>query len=280
MNEKLKFISPESNSFSMGINYAEILKKSLKFAIQPKRWAPFFVLDFVFLSIVIIYTLTNIADVISLMMVPNDITLLASLVPYFSAILALFASWMLIRFWITGAIIHQSNKENEYKKSFTYSAKKYPAILAVMIIMGILGFATSVIPYVGWLLSIIVSLMFFFAIQVVIVNNKSFSEGLSKSYNIFRKNAFNVLLSWLLLAIISIAIMIIFALPMFALFFNVAQLSSTAVSQETLASYIIGLSQAYLPVLLIVGACLVVGIAISTVFSLKAQTEIFMKVKK
>jgi uncharacterized membrane protein len=188
---------------------------------------------------------------------------------------------MLIRFWITGSMIHQSHKENEYKKSFSFGARKYPSILAIMIIMGILGFATSVIPLVGWLLSIIVSLVFFFAMQVVIVNNKSFSDGLSKSYNIFRKNAFDVLLSWLLLAVISIAIMIIFALPMFALFFNVAQLSgSAAASQEAITSYIIGLSQAYLPVLLIVGACFVVGIAISTVFSLKAQTEIYLKVKK
>jgi hypothetical protein len=86
---------------------------------------------------------------------------------------------------------------------------------------------------------------------------------------------------WILIAVLSLIILGIFSLPIMALTFRmVIDISAGGqVTAATLMSLVYTIEN-QLPMLVISGIIFVLGMAISRVFSLKAQTEFYLQLKK
>jgi hypothetical protein len=191
-----------------------------------------------------------------------------------------FAVWSLIRLWISGAVIHQSVKPKEFSQSWSVAKSRYFSLLAVTIIVGLIATVVSIVPYIGWVLSIIVGLMFFFIRPAVVAKKLSFDNSLRDSYHIFRKKPLTVLLIWLAITIISVIMLFIFFMPLLMTVLNTIapllfQMSSTAVVSLVMVSLMenIGL-------LVLGGEVFLIGNAITEAFRLKAETDFYLMFKK
>jgi hypothetical protein len=189
--------------------------------------------------------------------------------------------WYLLAVWIIVAIIHQTYKENEYMQSFKLSLNRYLYLLAAMILVTAITGIVSMIPYIGWVVSIIFGLMFFFAMQGVIISKLGPIESLKNSYSIFRKNALDVFLIWLIALIITLVIVGIFSIPAIILFIGMLiPLISASMTQAGISTMLMNLVQAGFLIVAAVGILIVIGMSIAQVFSLKLQTEFYLQFKK
>lgn len=263
------------------VEYEEALGRALKFCIQPKRWLPFFIVDLAFFLVGAWFVLTNLSIVISVMLALSTSPLaIVSVLGYVVILVAGFIIWMLVRLWVQGAVIHQSYKEKEIMKSFRIACRRYLSLFVVMAIVTIVSGGMSFIPWIGWILSIIVALMFFFVFQSVIVGKLSFEKALADSYRIFRKKIVSVFLTWLVIAIIALAITCIFAIPGIAMIWNVITPYLTQLTTTTVAASVLFVLLTNSTILIAGGVVFLIGVAISTAFSLKAQTEFYLQLRK
>ncbi|MCX6814747.1 MAG: hypothetical protein NTY20_03810 [Candidatus Aenigmarchaeota archaeon] len=265
----------------MNIDYAQAMKKAFTFCLEPKRWLPFFIVDLAFLSVALALIMANSLFFIYLIAGIQDITLFGNAAVFFLELLILCIAWLLVGLWISGAVIHQSYKEREFGKSWKVSRKRYFSLLGVAAVTAIIAFIVAVIPAVGWIISIFVGLVFFFAMQSVIVKENGFMNALEDSWKIFKHQPFKVFLMWILIAVLSLIILAIFSIPLLALIFRMVIDISVGgqVTAATLMSLIYTIEN-QLPLLVISGIIFVLGMAISRVFSLKAQTEFYLQLKK
>ncbi|NIO21444.1 MAG: hypothetical protein GTN76_12065 [Candidatus Aenigmarchaeota archaeon] len=265
----------------MKINWSKPLGDGIKFGFHPKRWLQLLVVDIVFLSVILsvfYFSLSDIAYVISSMGTEAGRFLALSLLSYIWIPILVFFLWFLVRIWMQGAIVYQSwkTKDKEIGKSWRYACRKYPSILVAIIIVALISILFSIVPYVGWILSIIISWIFYFALQAIIIRNTGFYEGLDDSYKIFRKNAFEVIIIWLLIVIVNIVIVAIFALPFVSLLFaNLFYLAKT-----TGVGSIFLMFRDQMALFVTSGLILFIGVSISTAFTMKAQVEFYLQFKK
>jgi hypothetical protein len=264
------------------VNYGMVLEKAIKFSIQPKRWLPIFILDVVFLLIALGSAFVNISSMARIMAGNGgSMSMPPSIVSTIAVLAVMFAVWMLIRLFISGSIIHQASKPRDrIGNSCTVARQRFLSLLAVAIIIGVISGIVGVIPYIGWIVSIIISLMFFFSMPIVIVGKKSFDMALKESYNIFRKKPFEVFLAWLLITIISMVILFVFAIPMIAAAWSAFVPMITGMSSGTGVSGTLSTLMANGWMLLPAGLVLLIGIAFITVFGLTAQTYFYGELKK
>jgi len=265
----------------MKIDWSKALGEGLKFGFHPKRWFQLFVVDVFFISIIfyaIYLSISDIIYIISSLGAGADRFLFFSLLNYILIPAVVFIIWFLVRIWINGSIIYQSWKtqNKEIVKSWRYSCKKYPSLFLAILIITLIAMLVSIVPYIGWILSIIVSLVFYFALQVIIIRNTGFYEGLDDSYKIFRKNPFEVIIIWLIILIVNIVIFGVFALP-FASFLlsNIFYLA-----QNTGVASLILMFKERMLFFVISGLILFVGISIAGAFTFKAQVEFYLQLKK
>ena len=265
----------------MRINWSKALGDGLKFGFHPQRWLQLLVVDVFFLSVIFSFVYLNLSDIFYLfssLSTGADRFLVMSLLSYIWIPVVFFILWFIVRIWMNGSIVYQSwkTKGSEIGKSWRYACRKYPSMLFAIVIITLLATLFSMIPYIGWMLSIIISWIFFFTVQAIIIRNTGFYDGLVDSYEIFRKNPFEVIVIWLITAIISVVIFSIFALPMASLLFvNVLYLTETA----GIASLFLLLKE-QMVFFVISGLILLIGISVATAFTLKAQVEFYLQLKK
>jgi hypothetical protein len=269
----------------MKVDYGKIMGKAFHFSYQPRRWMPLFVVDAAFILIALAIFMSN-ADAIMGLATGSaaetlDIASAASMVNVILVMVLVFAVFMVIRLWVTGALIHQSYKEKESKKSWVIARKKLITIVIVTILTGAIGVIGGVIPVVGWAVSLVIGWIFFFVIQAVIIDNLGAIESMRKSYQIFAKRPFDVFALWLILFIISISIAVVFAIPLLASFMGsfVTLAMAEAASAESMMFLVLALQDNLLMGTLL-GLLAVVGVDIATVLTLKAQTEFYLHVGK
>lgn len=262
----------------MKIKWGATLKNGLNFCWYPKRWLPFFVLDFLIIFGIFTFIYYNITSLIyiSAALTTQDISLLLSYLPLFLSIIILLILWFFLRLWITGAVIHQSYKAKEFRNSYNIAYKKYLSLIGVALVISILNYLFGLIPWVGFILTILITLIFFFAFQGVIIKSSGFYEALINSWKIFKNNILRVFIMWLLIAIISLLIISIFSIPIVALFLFI--LANVSI-ESPLLSFLLSI-QSNLPFLIITGIIFLIGTAISNVFSLKTQTEFYLQIVK
>jgi MFS family permease len=269
------------------VDYSKAISKGLRFGVNPKRWLQFFILDLIFLGIGFSIILPNMPAFLSLISGNQGMTNIMGMLGTTASIIAIFIIWILVRIWFTGSIVHQSNNEKEeLGKSFRIACRKYPSIFMAVLIVAIIGMVVNMIPYVGWVVAIIVSWMFFFILQGVMVSKLGFSKAIENSYKMFRKKPLQVFLAWLLITIITMVIYLIFTLPAMAMMFSVMMpyfgtmaLGSQAAAPELISS-MSHIMQTNMVSLIVVGIIALIGFAIATTFALKAQTEFYNQLRK
>jgi len=249
----------------MAVNWGKTISKSFLFSVHPKRWLPFFAIDMAAVMTILFVIFRNgLQDmVISLSPLPS------SLLHVIVYIVATMLVWALANTWITGAVVHQSSKEKEFRKSWHVASVRLPSLIAIMFVVGAISSVLSLVPYVSIVFSIIIGTIFIFANQAVMVGGKGFYEALEESYGMFRKKAMYSFLTWLLASLFSMAIAVVFLIPlMTALVISMFQYSF---DMSMLAWDI--KNNLYLYIAL--GAVFLVGVALARVFSLKFQTEAY-----
>ena len=205
----------------MKIDFADALKKAITFCLHPKRWLPFFIMDVAFFSIALALIMANIPYFLYFLAGLEDTALIGPAATLFFSLIGLFVVWVLLGLWVTGAVIHQSNREREFGKSWSVSFHKYLSILGVTAITAVIAFLVAIVPYVGWLISIFVGIALFFSLQSVVVRGNGFIKALEDSWHIFRRQPFKVFVMWISVSAIALLLLAIFAIPLLALIFNI-----------------------------------------------------------
>ena len=261
------------------VDYTGAVKRGLKFSLQPKRWGAFFILDFVFLTVLLFSVSGNLIPLVS-MLVNYSFSSIAfsSVFMYVFALLIGLCVWVLLRVWITGAVVYQSYKEKDFGKSWKVSRERFFSLTGALIVITSLSLISNLVILVGWLLSIIVSLFFFFVFQDLIITNKDTFLALNASLKIFKRKPLTVIIAWILVTIVSLVIVGIFSIPLLLFLLNLSGVGASSVT-GILTALIFSL-ETNTAALILTGVILLIGIEISQVFALKTQTEIYLQVKK
>lgn len=259
------------------VNYGKVIGDGLRFAVDPKRWFPFFIIDFVFMTLALVYLSANTLTLLSIG--GTQVQGAAAVAPILSAIIALLGLgivWFLLKMYVTGAVFHQAVKPKEFDKSWKVARHRYFSLLAVVVAVTVISSIAGAIPYIGWIFSIIVGLMFFFSMPAVIVEKMGFEKSLKDSYRLFKKKTLQVFLSWLIIAIISGIIFVIFTIPLFAVAWNVIfPVLLTNPGGIEIFTTLINNAWSLFPVLLV----LLAGISIGTVFGYYAQAHFYKQLR-
>lgn len=242
------------------MEWCKTLKKSFIFAIDLKRWLPVFAADFFFILLVLFAILGGMRNLLGPSM--------------FLEIFVITIPYGLTKIWINGAIVHQSYREGDkVKESFRVSYNKYLSLFAAAIIVGILSGVVSIVPYIGFIFSIIVSLIFFFIYQGIIVKGLKFDETLEHSYNIFRKNWSSVVGIFIVLMIIAGLIMLVFSIPLISIFlYHIGGINTFEGFIQIIISN--------LALIILTSIIGLIGFSIAHVFNTKAQTEFYLQLTK
>jgi len=253
------------------IKWMKSVNLGLKFSVSPKRFLPFLFSDMAAVLVIMVIASSNAA---LMDMALSGGAMPAEAISVLAAGVIIFGIWMIVNLWITGAIIHQSRKPKEYNESWRITFKRLPALILVLIVVSVVSFAVSLIPYAGTLLSFIIAVSFLFVNQFIILDSTGFSKSLVSSVMTFRKKVLGTIFAWLLSVVFATLIISVFTIPMFASFFL---FGSEYAGEDILTSL-----QMY-PDNVWVYACgliLMLGIAISRVFAIKYLTEVYTQFKK
>ena len=265
------------------VNFGDALRKGLRFCVEPRRWLPLLILDVAVLTIVISALLSGMSAIMgSIVEAEGNPFAAGSLAGYIIGILVLGVVWIIVRLWIIGSIVHQSFREKETEKGFRLSLGRLHRLVAVVILVAVISALVGMVPFVGWLFSLIASWAFFFIFQGIILDNTGIINTMKNSLNLFRKKPFDVFVAWLLITLISLGMVILFALPFIGMFFGAV--FTSAMTTGTVEPGSIALLTLYLQTNLVpfiaFAIIALVGLELSQAFAIKAQTEFYMQLRK
>jgi len=251
------------------------------FAISVKRIIPYLIID-----LIIIFSLINVAR--------NLIDLTTSSASPFSFLLSIgilipiFIIIGLLNIWINGAIIDQARyypREKSLSKSFEYSASRYLTMLATAILAGIITAIAASPPYIGSLISFVVSLIFFYLYPAIIIDKKKCIDSFKKSFKTFMMFPLETFVTWVLIVIISFIILGVFLLPLifyFAVEFVSILRTRPTVDRTLITTKIIPRigsmirSPYIIPYIFIFS----IGLAFCSVFYVGTQARLYMNFRK
>lgn len=266
----------------MSADFGKIFGKALRYAFSFDRMLPFFVVDLMLIvsMLVFINSLVN-----AMLYFGGDFSSLplagqasvGSFLSTLSVFIIIFIVLALVQLFLSGAIadnarLSYGKKEQHITSSFAIVKKRYWSIVGATILTGLISFAVNIIPYIGWLISFIVPWFFIFIIQAVIISNKGAVDALKDSYKLFMKNKLDVIIFWLLLAIIGFAIFLIALLPIGIILLPII------LSAKTLSA--MALIESSMPLILICCVIFSAFLAYMNVFQEAARTFFYLGVKK
>lgn len=264
------------------VDYGKTISEGLKFSIEPKRWLPMFAVDltgFLSLFIIFIYNFSAIKIVVE-GMASSGFPVVLSLINLIVLAVITIIIWSLVKLYISGAIIHQANKNNEYNKSWTVSRERFWSLLAAAFIIGIVSSGIGFVPYVGWVFSIILAVMFFYTLPPIIIKKMKFDNALTESIHLFKEHFPEVVLTYILIAIVSSFVISLFMIPVFITALNVLLplLQNIDSGFENFAFLDVLKANAlyFIPS----GMIFIAGSSITSVFTLFCQTDYYLQIKK
>jgi hypothetical protein len=252
------------------VNFGTILRDALKFSVRPKRFLPFLISDAIAVSFILIILGNNLAA-ISVALYTNEFP--EQLIYPMALGVLLAVLWSLVNIWITGSVIHQSWKNAEFRKSWGIALRRFPSMFMALLVVGIISFSFSMIPYIGSILSMIVSIAFLFTNQFVMVGGKGFWGAIVGSGKTFRRKPLAVFVSWLIPGVISIMLLLLFMLPLLSL---VAAFTYADMQTEALELLIDG-GGMWLYFCIVVA---LIGVSISRTFALNFLTGAYISLNK
>jgi len=186
------------------------LSEGIRFAFSPKVIVPYLILD-----MMIVFTL------IHFFVGFFDFTTVRpqtyNLVLFLGIYLPTFIIISLLYLWVSGAVIDQARyfpKSRSLAKSFGYSGSRYMAILCALILQGIIITIASSPPYIGPLISFVVSLFLFYLFQAIIIDKKGCIDSFKRSFSTFSTYPLEIFVFDLMIIAISLIVAILFALPL------------------------------------------------------------------
>ncbi len=264
------------------VELGSVFGKALSYSASVKRMAPFFGLNLLLLASLFAF-LGSFLQFFSFTAGPNLAAagpVLFSLIFVFVAIIIIFFVTVLFDGMITDDVQRNYKKEQQLlSKSLHIAKSKYWSMLGATVLASAIVVIVNFIPFVGWLVSIIVSWFFLFVVPYVIIGNQHAVDAVKKSYRLFMDNKSDVILFWILLSIITIALtllaflpIIVAALPVFIAFLSALQSGSFSALAPAIQSTMLPLT---------IGAIISAFIlAYVSVYKAAATTFFFAKVRK
>jgi hypothetical protein len=198
------------------------VNEGIKFAFSLKVIVPYLIIN-----MVIFYTLiqffTGIVDFTPIEQ--NAYKVISLMGGYFIVLIIIGLAYL----WVNGAVIDQAKfylKKRSLTMSFEYVKSRYLTLVCASILFGIIIFIASAIPYIGSLLSFVVSLFLFYLYQAIIVDKIGCIDSFKKSINIFSRYPLKTFVTLLLTIVISLIVVFVFASPM--LFFVISKMGNMA----------------------------------------------------
>ncbi|MBI2173221.1 MAG: hypothetical protein HYT73_03375 [Candidatus Aenigmarchaeota archaeon] len=201
----------------------KIFSRAWKYSLEWKRITPFFLLlvPFVMLFAAFAEPALNFLSQYGMLSaagtIPLDIAV--SLTSFFALFAFLIVAVFLIDLYVRGVIIDNAKAFYGGKRLSLKSSRKafrgrYLSLLGAIIIVKLISTGLSVIPFVGWIFTIVLTWVFLVVLQSVVVSRKNTIDSIKDSYNLFISRKLDTVVFWLLLAIISFALFIAAMIPL------------------------------------------------------------------
>ena len=255
----------------MKVKFGEAVHNGFKYATLKDRLAVWFVYTLAYM-LALIYPIYWMFSAIT----TRSVGSIVSAVVGFLGVLLVFG---LIGVWITLAYVQDyksGSKKGGLWKAFTAVKAVYWRMVAVSIIVSIISGVLSSVEYVGWLLSFIISWIFLFIGQFVVIQKKKFGETFTASWKNIRKYPWETILVWLVNMVICMGIVILAMLPFMAALIGLA----FPLVEGNIINGLLSVIQANLVVFIVMGLIAVFGFAICSVFSLGMTTDAFLQIYK
>jgi len=258
------------------------VSEGFTFAISVKRIIPYLIIN-----LLIIFSLINVArNVMGLVTGgTGPFGLLLSL----GILIPILIIIGLAGIWVNGAIIDQAKyypRKRPLDKSFGVSTSRYWTMFVTAILAGIINFIVSFPPYIGYLLSFVVTLIFFYLYPAIIIDEKGCIDSFKRSFKTFMMFPLETFVTWLLTVIISLIIIGIFLLPLIfyfaASFVSILPLMRGTVDETLIRTEIIPMlgeiirSPYIIPYIIIFA----IGLAFISVFYVGTQARLYMNFRK
>jgi hypothetical protein len=116
---------------------------------------------------------------------------------------------LLTHLWFTGALVHDINYKKGFETGLKYSRGIFWQLLFLSVVLALLLGISSMFRWFGFLLQIIISIIFIFSVPFLVIKKEKFETALAGSYNIVKRNALQTIVFWILLQLIMFAILFI-----------------------------------------------------------------------
>ena len=251
----------------MKVNFGGAVSRGWKFAKNAQRLTVQFLICtiavmLVLLPVVFLYRNITIGALQSSALVQSYVWLFVALV-----VIILLLTYSTLMF------MHNYANQKALGKSAGYAKVKYVRFFLAMMIVGLISFVADIVPFVGFIFSFVISLIFFFVQQEIAVRNSGLSKSFSNSYAIFKRNWFKVFLTLIISGLLGLLVIIVFAIPLFAVMF--ATIGPAIASGQFVPALL-----ANLPLFIATGLILLVGVALATLWIIGIKTDVYMQLKK
>src|SRR3989344_4628718 len=198
----------------MKADMGKTVSMAMHYSAKPKRMLPFFILMLPFLAAVLL--MLNQVSTIIPALVSGNVSAIFGLLGYVAVFAVIFVVVSLIDIYLKTLVVENSKQYwsgNDRLLSREKAAVKgaYFSALAASIIVALVIMAVSFIPFIGGLLSIIISLYFFTFFPAVVM--KKSVNGLSDSTSVFSKSKLETFVFWIVLSILTAVFSILSFIP-------------------------------------------------------------------
>lgn len=250
----------------MAVNFEAAVGRAWKFATNIDRLAAQSVMFIVALSLIV---LPVISLVRSLTASPMQLIGLAA--SGLGFVLGIVIGVLILVFSCL-MFTHNYANQKSLSKSADFAKSRYLRFLAAMIIVGLITGVVSSAPILGIIFAIIAAIVFFFIHQAIAVSDKHLSDAFSLSYGLAKKNVPTIIITFIISAVIALVVIAIFAIP-FLLVFLGTMLSMTK-------TQFFSAIMSNLPLFLITGIIIVIGVAFATLLTIGIKTDVYMQIRK
>ncbi|MFH8086668.1 MAG: hypothetical protein QW609_02505 [Candidatus Aenigmatarchaeota archaeon] len=185
----------------------EIYKKSLVNSFKFKRIFPFFALYSVssFISLLFLFPLISILpNLLTLKLTQENINLI---ILNFSILMIIFLIAFVFNCWFSGALIYDIWREEGFKAGLKFSKKLLTQILSLSFVLSFINLFLYFLENFGLILRFLVSFVFIFSFQSVIIERKDFLEAMRRSVLLVREKLLNSFFFWVSLHLIYYSIL-------------------------------------------------------------------------
>lgn len=177
--------------------------------------------------------------------------------------------YLVVSILIELMIVRSYYKEVDFLESFSKIKPFYWRALAVYLVISLIGGIVGSIPFLGSILSIVVSMVFLFAVQFILIDKEKFDETIKSSWNLFKDNIADVFITWLIKSIIVGLVIVVALIPLLAgivFLYSFSGASPTAGPATSLW-------------LIVGGFLLILGLVVSQLFRAAYLTESFIDIR-